>query len=152
MARFNFSKGKTECDINIDLKTFIENHFPSYTKETLHVDKAIQIIDESFSKYKSLNEIAIKIKRGEKTVQRIIKNAFGIKHKQLVEAFRIYCALYLLYKTKLDITYVAINLSYSDLSSMDRDFHKVLGITPIEATEQLIIMNPDKLFKRYHRF
>ena len=152
MARFNFSKGETEYVIYVDLRKFLEKHIPCYTKETLHVDRVINIIDESCPEYICLDKLAIKIERGEKTVMRIIKKAFGIKYKQLIVAFRIYCALRLLYKAELDITYVSISLSYSDVSSMDRDFQKVLGVPPIKAIEELKDSDPDIIFNKYYRF
>ncbi len=149
MARFSFSKDD-EYSINIDLKNFLENHFRTLDNEALHLDEVISIIDKKFPQTISEDEIALRIKREKKTVQRVFINAFGMNYKKLIEAFSIYCSLILLCKTRFDITDISIKLNYSDLSNMDRDFQKVLGITPCRAREELKQITPDRLFRRYY--
>ncbi len=151
MARFSFLKNYTEYNVDIDLRKFLENHFLCYKKSAPHIDEIVDIINSVFPQYISEDEISAQIKRDKKTVQRIFMSAFGIKYKYLVKTFRIYCSLILLYKARLDLTDLAINLNYSDLSNMDRDFQKVLGITPSRASAELKHLSPDKLFGRYYR-
>lgn len=150
MARFSFLRGDTECNIDIELREFIDNHFAGYNKDILYLNEAMNIIEAVLPQSISEEEIAERIKRKKKTVQRIFIKAFGITYKQLIAAYRIYCSLILLSEARLDITETAIKLNYSDLSNLDRDFQKVLGITPSKARAEFKCINPDKLFHRYY--
>ena len=151
MARFSFLRGDTECNIDIELREFIDNHFAGYNKDILYLNEAMNIIEAVLPQSISEEEIAERIKRKKKTVQRIFIKAFGVNYKQLIAAYRIYCSLILLSEARLDITETAIKLNYSDLSSMDRDFKKVLGITPCKVKAELKNTDPDCLYRRYYR-
>jgi len=152
MARINFLKSYTEFEINIDIENFFEQYFPCCSKNLLNIKKVKDIILNDFPHRFTEYEIGTKIKRNRKTVQRLFISDFGIKYKQIMETLRIYAAIILLDNTNLDNSEIAFLLKYSDLSSLDRDFNKVIGITPSKARMELKDCRPILLFQRYYRY
>ena len=152
MSRFTFLKDYQETVVNIDIKKFFEENFPCNSKDLPYIDKVKDIILKSFPHCCTEEEISEEIKRDKKTVQRMFVNAFGIKYKQLIETLRIYCAIELLYNTSLDNTEIAFLLKYSELGNLDRDFNKVIGITPSKVRAELKILGPSILFKQYYKY
>ncbi len=152
MSRFTFLNSYNDYSINIDIKKFFEENFPCNSKNLPYIDNVKDIILKSFPHCCTEEEISEKIKRDKKTVQRLFINAFGIKYKQLIETLRIYCAIELLYNTSLDYTDIASLLNYSDLSSLDRDFNKVIGLPPGETRRELNNLSPNLLFQQFYRY
>jgi len=152
VARFNFLKGDTTRTVNIDIRKFFEENFPCKSKDTPFIDEVKEIIIRAFPHYITIDEIATKIQRNKKSVQRMFINVFGIKYIQMVETLRIYCAIALLQRTRLYNTGIAIMLNYSDLSGLDRDFNKVIGISPNKVRILLKNLSAGALFRRYYRY
>ena len=152
MSRFTFLKDYQETVVNIDMQKFFNENFPSNSINLPYIDKVKDIILKAFPYCCTEEEISEIIKRDKKTVQRIFISAFGIKYKQLIETLRIYCAIELLYKTSLDNSEIAFLLKYSELGNLDRDFNKVIGITPNKVRAEIKILGPSILFKRYYKY
>lgn len=116
----------------------------NYTK------KIIETIVSNFDNKKNLTFTALKINCSNRTLQRAVKSAFDITFTQLIRTLKIYMALVFI-QEDTELYDIVVELSFSELNSLNRDFKKVLGITPTTARRKLQYMTADEIFKEnYH--
>ena len=98
----------------------------------------------------SIEEISGKLNITPRWVQQQTKNAFNTTYKKLTRLMWVYFAVKFLHETNLDNKTIAAELAYTELSSMDRDFRKVLGISPNEVRKKLLFCTPQEVFLKNH--
>ena len=59
-------------------------------------------------------------------------------YSQLLRRARVFQALQMMQKTSFDNTEIALELNYTDLTNMARDFRTVLDCSPSKARENLL--------------
>jgi AraC-like DNA-binding protein len=140
-------------EIERDILTeFVELSFPGCFARTVYARKILNIIINNFPVRLAEKDMANDLDISIDWLQDRCKKTFLIPYTHLKQTIWVYAALRLLYRTGLDTTTIALQLKYSDLSSMDRDFRKVLGKPPHKMKIELQGANPEKLFDCYYRY
>ena len=130
------------------LKEHIQKFWPGSFETSPHVGKLIDEIIHAFPFRLQVQELARRRKRGRGWLLKLCKGAFNRSPCELVRHLWVYQALRLMQHTDLDNTEIALQLAYSDESSMARDFGKELGYSPSEAKQRLMNNTPEELLSQ----
>ncbi len=130
-----------------DLRKFIEKKFSGYLGRSIYAKKIIDFIIKSFPQRINAKELSEELNVSVRWLQKECKKAFAITYKQLLRIIWVYQAVRLIENTDFDNTCIAMQLNYRELSSMNRDFRKVLNLTPNEVRKKLASVSIDQLFE-----
>ena len=92
------------------------------------------------------NELAQRLGLSVSWLQKLCRRAFNSNLVGLFRRIRVYQALRMMKYTRLDNTEIALQLNYTEETSMARDFRKVLRLNPKEARNRLTTHSPENLF------
>jgi len=92
-----------------------------------------------------VREFALRLGIDRGWLHKLCKEAFGISLTALLRSVWVHQALRMMQHTTLDNMEIALQLDYSEESSMAREFRKELGYCPTEARTQLIEKSPEEL-------
>lgn len=93
---------------------------------------AISYIEKHFDENISLDTVAKEIGCSYEHLSRVFKKSSGMTFIKYVNRIRVYESLAQLKLTKLTITEIALNHGFETLRSYNREFKKILGMTPTE--------------------
>ncbi len=142
MSRYKFEN-------DYEFRDSIQDIFSACYERT---SRAKKILDEAINCLPNKldeNYISKKFNISKRWLQQECKKAYNISYKKLFRILRIYYAINLLYKTNLDNTQIAIEVSYTEESSMARDFRVVIGMNPGDVRIMLARMSPKELLLKY---
>ncbi len=139
------------CDMEVDkirqiiltairgsgLRSFLEFCCPGSLASSPYVNKMINEIIHAFPHRLTTSELSERLGISARRLQMICREAFGKSFTHLMRRIWVYHALNLMKKTNLDNTEIALQLNYSDASSLARIFRKELGYSPAEARKHL---------------
>ncbi|NIV92460.1 helix-turn-helix domain-containing protein [candidate division KSB1 bacterium] len=124
----------------------------AWCKENLscspNVRKFIIQIIEVFPQRLTEQQMAKRLAVSKRSIQKLCQEAFGIKFTRLMRRVRVHQALRLMKYTDLDNTDIAVQLNYSDETSMARDFRQELGYNPTQARRRLTAQAPEELLPK----
>src|SRR5690606_20681094 len=144
MSRYHFLKRE------IMLSNFMRDTLQAKYDNSNYTKKIIETIVSNFDNKKNLTFTALKINCSNRTLQRAVKSAFDITFTQLIRTLKIYMALVFI-QEDTELYDIVVELSFSELNSLNRDLKTVLGITPTTARRKLQYMTVDEIFKEnYH--
>lgn len=103
-----------------------------YTKDDERVDFVLGYIRKNFTSPISLSELADRLFTSVSTLSRIFKKQTGIYFVDYVNQMRVRYAAQSLLTEKENITKIAIDCGFSNLSAFNKVFHKVYGMSPTE--------------------
>jgi len=129
------------------LREFLQSGCQGHTTVSPHVRKMIDEIIHTFLHRLHESEMAQRLGIGRSWVQKLCRQAFGMTFTHLMRRLWIYQALRLMQRTTLDNVEIALQLHYSEESSLARDFRKELGYNPTEARKRLIEQSPEALLR-----
>jgi AraC-like DNA-binding protein len=127
------------------LQSFLESCWPGCLTASPYAGKMINELVNAFPSRLSTVELSRQLGIGDRTVQMICQQTFGMTCTRLMRWISIYHALTMMKNTDLDNTEIAIQLQYSDQSSLARIFRKELGYSPGEARRRLAMQSPETL-------
>lgn len=150
------------CDMGVDrirqlilttirgsgLRSFLEFCCPGSFTSSPYVGKMIDEIVYAFPHGLKTSELSRRLGISTRRLQMICQQAFGKTFTHLMRRIWIFHALNLMKYTNLDNTEIALQLDYSDASSLARIFRKELGYNPGEARKRLIKSNPIELLTK----
>ena len=111
-----------------------KNNLPckSREKENPHIDKFAGLVNSNFRQNHSTRYYADKLCITSNYLNEIIKNATGVGAKQYVQNKIVLEAKKMLIYTDLQISEIACDLGFDDLSYFIRFFRRQTGYTPLE--------------------
>ncbi len=112
-----------------------------------HVRKMIETIIHAFPYRLHESEMAQRLGISRSWVQKLCRQASGLAFTRLMRRLWVYQALRLMQRTTLDNVEIALQLHYSEESSLARDFRKELGYNPTEARKRLAEQSPEALLR-----
>jgi AraC-like DNA-binding protein len=127
----------------------VREFLQSYCQDTVspHVRKMIEAIIHAFPHRLHENDIAQRLGISRSWVQKLCRQAFGFTFTRLLRWLWVYQALRLMQRTTFDNLEIALQLHYSEESSLARDFRKELGYNPTEARKRLVEQSPEALLR-----
>lgn len=129
------------------IKEFLETAHPGSLASSPHLRKIVDEIVRAFPNRLTENEVAQRLGISRSWLQKLCRSAFKLSfHRPLRRAW-VYQALRLMQYTNLDNAEIALQLNYSEKSSMARDFRKELLCSPNEARKSLAIHTPKELLR-----
>lgn len=114
------------CSEVLKNSNIIENNKNDY--ELLH--KALNYIQENFTKDISLQDIAKEFGYSYTYLSKYLNNTLGISFVDFINENRINYSMYLLKNTEETITTIAYTCGYSSIRSFNRNFLKINNLTP----------------------
>jgi AraC-like DNA-binding protein len=129
------------------IEELIEVCHPGSLTFSSHVPKIINAVIHAFPRRLHERELAGQLKISQQWLRTLCRQAFAITFSHLIRRIWIHQALRLMKHTSLDNTEIALQLNYSEESSMTRDFHKELGYNSNEARKHLANYTPEELLK-----
>lgn len=147
------------CDMNVNkiqelifvalrgsgLRHFLESCCPGSLNASPYVAKMINEITHAFPHRLTTSELAQRLGVSARRLQMICHEAFGKSLTHLIRRIVVYQALNMMKSTKLDNTEIALQLGYSEESSLARIFRKELGYNASEARKRLSQQSPEEL-------
>lgn len=130
-----------------DLRKFIEKKIAGCYERSIYTKKIIDLIIKTFPKRINEKELSEELNISVRWLQKECKIAFAITFKKLLRIIWVYQAVRLIENTDFDNNSLAMQLNYKELSSMNRDFRKVLNLTPNDARKKLASVSIDQLFE-----
>lgn len=127
------------------VKFYLESLIINKIEYSSYSDKLIDIIIGTFPKRTNENDISKELNISARYLQKICKECFNRNFNRLLRRIRVYIALCLMDKTSFEDKEISLNLDYSEVSSMRRDFMKELRYSPDEARELLKTKIPKEL-------
>jgi AraC-like DNA-binding protein len=110
------------------------NGLPCGNRKTTntHIDKFTDLVNSNFKCYHSTRYYADKLCITPNYLNEIIKSATGVSAKQYIQDRIILEVKKMLSYTNLQISEIAVDLGFDDLSYFIRFFHRQTGFTPME--------------------
>lgn len=130
-----------------ELKEFLASCYPGSFAVPPHVRKMIDGIIHAFPHRLHESEMARRLGINRSWVQKLCRQAFGLTFTRLLRRLWVHQALRLMQRTNLDNVEIAVQLNYSEESSLARDFRKELGYNPTEARKRLAEQSPETLLR-----
>lgn len=127
------------------LKEYLVSRYSGSLNSSLHVRKMIEEIAHAFPHRLHESEMARRLGISRSWVQKLCRQAFGLTFTRLLRHIWVRQALRMMRHTNLDNVEIAIQLNYSEESSLARDFRKELGYNPTEARKRLVEQSPEAL-------
>lgn len=134
-----------EAILGHGLRQYIEFCWPASQKSSPYISKLIDEIIYTFPRHLQVREFAGRLGIDRVWLHRLCKDAFGVSLTRFLRRIRIHQALRMLQHTNLDNVSIAMQLDYSEESSMAREFRKELGYCPNKARKLLIGKSPGEL-------
>lgn len=129
------------------LKEFLTSCYPDSFAVSPHVRKMIDEIIHAFPHRLHESEMAQCLGISRSWVQKLCRQAFGLTFTNLMRHIWVHQVLRLMQHTNLDNVEIAVQLNYSEESSLARDFRKELGYSPTEARKRLVEQSPEALLR-----
>ncbi len=127
------------------LRGFLESCCPGSLASSPYVGKIINEIAHAFPHRFTTSELSQRLGVTARRLQMICREAFGKPFTHLMRRILVYQALNMMKNTNLDNTEIALQLNYSDESSLARIFRKELGYSATEARKRLAEHSPEEL-------
>lgn len=127
------------------LKQYLQSRWPDGLTSSLYIHKLIDTIIYVFPHRMNVSEFAGRLGIDRGWLHKLCKRTFGKPLTALLRHVWVHQALRIMKHTNLDNTDIALQLCYSEESSMARDFHKELGYGPTEARQRLTRQTPEEL-------
>jgi transcriptional regulator GlxA family with amidase domain len=129
------------------LREYLRSRWPDSLTSSPHIHKLIEEIIHTFPHRMKVSELAIALGIDRGWLHKACKQAFGIPVTTLLRQVRVRQALHMMKHTNLRNAEIAFGLSYTEESSMARDFHKELGYCPNEARRRLTEQSPEEVLR-----
>jgi len=110
-----------------------------------YVRKMINEIVQAFPQPVNEGEMTARLGISRRWLQKLCGKTFGQSYIRLLRRLWVYQALHLMQQTELDNGEIALQLNYTEESSMARDFRKILGYSPGVARMHLGEKPPEEL-------
>lgn len=101
------------------------------------VYQIFNFVDKNYTQDCSLSALATHLKYNQEYLSRVFKNFCNISYNDYVNHCRIEEACRLLHTSNASISSISMDCGYSSIRSFNRNFKKIMGITPQEY------LNPD---------
>jgi AraC-like DNA-binding protein len=129
------------------IKEFLETAHPGRLARSPHLRKMVDEIVHVFPNRLTEKELAQGLGISRSWLQKLCRSAFNSSFHRLLRRLWVYQALRLMQYTNLDNTEIALQLNYSEESSMARDFRKELHCSPKDARKILTSHTPKELLR-----
>ncbi len=127
------------------LREFFKGHGSTDLNHSPYVGKIINEIVHGFPHRWRVRDLSLKLGISPRRLQMICREAFGKPFTRLTRGVWIYQALKLMENTELSNGEIAVQLDYSEETSLARAFRKELGFNPSEARKRLADERPEEL-------
>jgi len=127
------------------LRTFLESCCPGSLTSSPYIGKIINEIVKEFPKRLTIKALSQRLGISPRRIQMVCQQAFGKSFTHLMRRILVYQALNIMKNTNLDNSEIALQLNYSDESSLARIFRKELGYNPTTARKYLIALSAEEL-------
>lgn len=127
------------------LKQYLQSRWSTDSVASLHMSKLIDEIVHVFPHRLPVSGFAERLGIDRGWLHKLCRQTFGKPLIALLRHVWVHQALRMMQHTNLDNTDIALQLCYSEESSMARDFHKELGYGPTAARQRLIRQSPEEL-------
>jgi AraC-like DNA-binding protein len=127
------------------LKEYVEERWPDSLESSPYTCKILDEIIHFFPHRMKAEEFAERLGIDRGWLHKICKEAFGIPFTALLRSIWVHQALRMMQHTNLDNIDIALQLDYSEESSMAREFRKELGCCPNEARILLNEQSPEEI-------
>ncbi len=107
-----------------------KEEFLGFLNEILQSNNLKNYIESNIDEFKSIKEIAIKLKISQSQFRKEFKEAFGISPKIWFDKKKLERAKVLLTTTNLNVTEVCFEVGFDNISWFIQRFKKEFGITP----------------------
>lgn len=127
------------------LTEYLESRWPHCLESSPYIRKLIDEIIHAFPHRMRVDGYARRIGIDRGWLYKLCEEAFGIPLTTLLRRVWVHQALRMMQHTNLDNMEIALQLDYSEESSMAREFRKEMGYCPTEARTQLLEKRPEEL-------
>jgi len=127
------------------LKEYVEERWPDSLESSPYTRKILDEIIHIFPHRMKVEEFAERLGIDRGWLHKLCKEAFGIPFTALLRSIWVHQALQMMQHTNLDNIDIAMQLDYSEESSMAREFRKELGCCPNEARLRLNEQSPKEI-------
>lgn len=131
------------CDTG--LKEYFKSRWQDKLELSPHVSKLIDEIIHLFPHRMKVEELAGRLGIDRGWLHKLCKQTFGRPPSALIRLVWVHQALRMIQHTNLNNVDIALQLNYSEESSMAREFRKELGYNPNTARKQLAEYTPEEL-------
>lgn len=101
------------------------------------VEKVMIYVDENYEHDCALRSVAKELKYDYTYLSKLFKATTGCTFNEHVNRIRIDRVCYMLNESDIDITSVAIAVGYTSLRTFNREFKKIIGITPTQYRKNM---------------
>ncbi|MCI6005700.1 AraC family transcriptional regulator [Blautia sp. HCP3S3_G3] len=108
---------------------------PEYKTGSVYVERAVEYINENYSKHLTINELADMIGVNRSYLATNFKKCMGCSPQEYLINVRVEQAKSLLYKTNTQISEVASKVGYQDPLAFSKIFKRKTGYSPTEYKE-----------------
>lgn len=129
------------------LREYLESRWPDRLDSSPYIGKLIDQIVHVFPHRMQVRECAIRLGIDRGWLHKLCKEAFCIPLTAFLRRVWVHQAMRMMQHTNLDNMEIALQLNYSEESSMAREFRKELGYSPNEARKRLTERTPEELLR-----
>lgn len=129
------------------LREYLETRWPDSMDSSPYIVKLIDEIIHVFPHRMKVGEFAARLGIDRGWLYKLCKENFGIPLTTLLRSVWVHQAMRMMQHTNLDNMDIALQLDYSEESSMAREFRKELGYSPTEARAHLTKHSPEELLQ-----
>lgn len=133
---------KTEDSLNM-IKSILYHLVADFDRQAEYIEiqenssenlvyQIFHFVDKNYTQNCSLISLASYLKYNSEYLSRIFKNYCGISYNDYVNHFRIEEACRLLQTSNSNISDISMDCGYSSIRSFNRNFKKIIGMTPYE--------------------
>jgi AraC-like DNA-binding protein len=127
------------------LAEYLESRWPESLDTSPYIVKLIDEIVRFFPHRMKVEEYAERLGIDRGWLYKLCEEAFGVPLTALLRIIWLHQALRMMQHTTLDNMEIALQLDYSEESSMAREFRKELECNPNEARKRLAEQSPEEL-------
>lgn len=127
------------------LREYLAWQWPNSLHSSPYIPKLIDEIIHVFPHRMEVRKFAMSLGIDRGWLYKLCRQAFGRSLTALLRSVWVHQALRMMQHTNLDNIDIALQLNYSDESSMAREFRKELGCSPNEARNRLGEHSPEEL-------
>jgi AraC-like DNA-binding protein len=136
-----------DATLNTGLREYFKSHWSGCLDSSPHISRLIEEIIHVFPRRMKVNELAERLGIDRGWLHKICKHTFGRPPTTLMRHLWVQQALYMMRHTNLNNIDIALQLNYTEESSMAREFRKELGYSPNTARRQLAKYTADELLR-----
>jgi len=129
------------------LREFLQSGCQGHAAVSPHLRKMLDEIIHAFPYRLHESEMSGRLGISGSWIQKLCRQILGVTFVRLMRRLWIYQALRLMQRTTLDNVEIALQLNYSEESSLARDFRKELDYNPSEARQRLAEQSPEALLR-----